>query len=140
MKDTGKQTVTIYTTNGFGSVSKYVGTIVDFGLKQYAQYDRAPFFSYVPKGKRNATGTVKGFQPYIVILKGNGHPEPADMLDKGTPDSNGVTVSKSRYMSFDERYKTDFDAVLNDIVNNNPSIVLMDCRHTMNTETVNKSL
>lgn len=136
---TDKQKVTIYTTSEFmGSVVKREGILVDFGIRKYAQYNKAPFVNYIPTGKRKQTGFIKGFNPYLVILKGFNNPDPESMMNKGTTDANGTTISQSRYLSFDDRYKTDFDSVLNEFIKNNPDAVLMDVRHTQNTNVINK--
>jgi len=120
---------TIYTTSEFmGNVFKIECTLVDFGFRKYAQYDKAAFVRYIPKGKRTETGFTKGYHPYILILEGHGHPEPEDMfLDLGKSES-GLNVKRSKYMSFDDRYKTDFDAVIDQILPQKK--VLFDERHT----------
>ena len=127
--------VTIYVTSEFmGSVIKREGTLIDCGLQKYAQFDRAPFVKYIPKGKRNATGFVKTSFPYLLIIEGWNQPEPADFLTPGITDANGTTIKISRYMSFDERYKTDFDfMILPHLAKSN---VILDVRHTVGTELI----
>jgi hypothetical protein len=120
--------VTIYTTNEmFGNIVKREGRLIECGLRDYAQYRNVPYVKYIPKGKRLATGFVKT-SPYLVIIKGLGHPEPGDMFEQISSE-NGTTVSKSKYMSFDSRYKTDFDEVLQKYLT--PEMTILDCRHTV---------
>ena len=53
--------ITVYTTSEFfGSVQKYEGTLIDQGRMQYAQYDQAPFVSFIPKKKRTGSPDCKG--------------------------------------------------------------------------------
>lgn len=120
---------TMYYTDGFGSISKMEIKLIECGTRQYAQYSAAPFVKYVQKGKRKPSGYIKGYEPYILILKGIGHPEPASMFDK-VSDKDGVSVSKSRYLSYDKRYKTDFDRVIDEYIKDNNVTVLFDHRST----------
>lgn len=116
---------TIYTSSQFmGNIIKIECTIKDFGFRKYAQYDKAAFVRYVPKGKRNEQDFIKGYHPYILILEGHGHPEPESMFV-----DLGGGVSQSKYRSFDEKYKTDFDAAINLILPQ--KTVLFDVRHTI---------
>lgn len=127
--------VTIYSSGAFG-VHKTEATIIDFGTKKYAQYDKAPFATYIPKGKRKPTGFVQGYNPYIVIIDGHGHIDPQDAYTKPKDIGSGMTSRMSRFSSFDERYKTEFDQALTDYIKDKK--VLMDVRHTVNTNTINK--
>ena len=120
---------TMYYEDGFGSISKMEIKLIECGTRQYAQYSAAPFVKYVQKGKRKPSGYIKGYEPYILILKGTGHPEPASMFDK-VSDKDGVSVSKSRYLSYDKRYKTDFDHVIDEYIKDNNVTVLFDHRST----------
>lgn len=120
---------TIYTTSEFmGNVIKIECTLLDSGFRKYAQYENAAFVRYIPKGKRNETGFLKGYRPYILILEGHGHPEPDDMFVDLGKSETGLNVRQSKYMSFDTRYKTDFDAVIDSILPE--KTVLFDVRHT----------
>lgn len=116
---------TIYTSSQFmGNIIKIECTIKDFGFRKYAQYDKAAFVRYVPKGKRNEQGFTQGYRPYIIVLEGHGHPDPESMYI-----NLGGGISQSKYTSFDENYKTDFDAVINPILGQ--KTVLFDVRHTI---------
>jgi hypothetical protein len=127
--------ITIYQTAGFMGVQKYEGKLVDFGTKKYAQYDNAPFISYIPKGKRKAIGFIKTYQPYIVVIEGHNHLDTLDAF-KAPVITPGLIVKQSKYLSFDERYKTDFDGLLTEYIKDKK--IIMDVRHTVNTNLINK--
>lgn len=109
--------VTIYTTSEmFGSVQAHRGKLVEYGRKKYAQYDQAPFVIFIPKGKRNPCKIIKGYRPYLLIIKGHDTPDPEGMFDKTTSrtEQDGkVFIQNSKYSSFDDRYKIDFDQIIN---------------------------
>ncbi len=127
--------ITIYTVSEFmGSVIVREGSLIETGVERYAQYDRAPFVSFVPKGKRNGYKIRGTYKPYILVLRGHGHPQPADFLNAGVTDENGTTIRESRYPSFDDRYKTDFDNMMREYLKTHSP--LMDVRHTQGTEII----
>lgn len=73
------------------------------------------------------------------ILKGINHPAPADPFGEPTVnvyDAGVVTSKATRYSCFDDNYKTEFDAKITDYLKN--QTVLMDIRHTVQTQIVNK--
>lgn len=125
--------ITVYTTSEFmGTVQKYEGTLIDHGHMIYAQYDQAPFVSFTPKRKRNGIRIVKGYNPYILILKGWDHPEPEDMFGNSAGRlSNGVTIKESKYSSFDDGYKIDFNNVIDPYIAKNPAVLLADYREAV---------
>lgn len=130
-----KQQVTIYTSTGMG-ITKMEGTIISIGRRPYAQYDQAPFVTFVPKGKRKPQGVIATAYPYLVVLAGHGHIDPPSPMVEQETNQIGIQVSKSRYALFDDRYKTDFDDILNEYLvtqffGGSPDVVLMDVRHTM---------
>jgi len=129
-----KKLVTIYHAGVFG-IQKIEATLVEHGIRPYAQYTKAAFVKYIPKGKRKPTGFIVGYHPYIVIIDGHGHIDPQDALTKPNDIGNGMTTSMTRFASFDERYKTEFDANLTEYIQD--KTVLMDVRHTVGTEVVN---
>lgn len=132
---TNKKVVTLYMSGAFG-VQKLEGSLVEFGTKPYAQYPKAPYVVLIPKGKRKPIGILKGYAPYMVLLEGVGHPDVFDPFGPKKDSGNAITQT-SRFSSFDERYKTEFDTVLNKVVSENPAAVLMDVRHTVRTNVVN---
>lgn len=131
-----KTLVTIYSAGTFG-VEKIEATLVDFGTKPYAQYPSAPFVHYIPKGKRKPVGFIKGYNPYIVIVEGHNHIDPADAFTKPKVAESGLITRQSRFTCFDDRYKTEFDSTLTEYIKDKK--VLMDVRHTVSTNQVNKA-
>lgn len=133
-----KQQVTIYTSTGMG-ITKLEGTIISIGRRPYAQYDSAPFVTFVPRGKRKPQGLIATAYPYLVVLKGYGHVDPSSpMVEDNSVQTCELRVSRSRYAMFDDRYKTDLDDVLNEYLSvkflsgqNEDDLVLMDVRHTL---------
>jgi hypothetical protein len=130
--------VTIYTTTEFGmGIAKWTGKLVDFGRMKYAQYDSAPFFTFVPKRKRSAFRFVKASHTYVLILEGVNHPEPADFYGEAKKSEDGlVTIKESRYTAFDDRYKNEFDSKIENYIKSQN--VIMDIRDTVNTNIINK--
>lgn len=121
--------ITIYTSGGFG-ISKYEAKLIEHGHKKYAQYDAAPYVHFIEKGKRTPKGIVMGYKPFILILKGHGHPEPADgFIEQDIEGVPGMVTKRSRYSSFDSRYQTDFNALINPYISANPELVIADYRH-----------
>jgi hypothetical protein len=130
-----QDTVSIYFSGVFG-VSKIEGKVLDFGLRKYAQYEKAPFVNYIKKGKRKVEGFIKGYKPYLVILEGINTPSTQDPFTTPTINENGVTTKMSKFSSFDDRYILEFDEVLNEYIKNNPASVIMDCRFSEKTELI----
>jgi len=129
--------ITIYSTSDFmGNVTKIEGTFNDMGQKDYAQYNAAPFITFTPRGKRTAYIKRATYNPYLLVIEGWGHPQPADFLNEGTTDANGTTVRESRYRSFDDGYKTDFDSIINPYLSGKD--VIMDIRQTVGTNIMNQ--
>jgi len=128
--------ITVYrTTDMFGSVVKNEGYLIDYGVCKYAQYNNAPFVSFIPKGKKNGVKIIKDYNPYLMVLDGWNKPEPKDMFSEKEIDSNDVTIRQSTYLSFSEKYKTDFDKIA---MMFSPSEILLDYRTTANTQIINK--
>ena len=124
---------TLYTTTeSFGNVVKREITLLTHGFQKYAQYDKAPFVEYIPKGKRKPVKITKGYKPTILILSGHGHPEPEDLYVVVDNSEGHVTVSKTKYFSFDERLVTDFDATIDVYIESGKGTVLADYRYTKN--------
>lgn len=118
-----------------GNVVKTEAKLIEVGRKNYAQYDNAPYVVFIPKGKRKPFVTRATSYPYLLVIEGHGHPEPADMLGEGKTE-NGVTIRQSTYSSFDEAYKTDFDAIINPYLTDKN--VIVDVRQTVGKEVVNE--
>lgn len=128
--------ITIYHAGAFG-VSKIEGKLIDYGTKKHAQYDRAPFIHFIAKGKRKPTGFVQGYHPYLVVIEGHGHINTIDPFNEAIEHKEtGLITKESTYSCFDEKYKTDFDASLTKYLEG--KTILMDIRHTTNTNVLNK--
>ncbi len=122
LNNKGKK-ITIYTTSNFmGNVVKYEGKLVDFGSEKYAQYNDSKYVTFIPKRKRKELKLRKSYNPYLVIVEGWNHIEPLD-----TMESVSENVKRSKYKSFDERHRTDFNEVLNKYLNDKN--ILMDVRN-----------
>jgi len=105
---------TIYTVNDMGmAINKTEVRGLEMETKPFAQYPEALWITFIPKGKRKARRIVRRPQQYTLVLLGHGHPDPGDMYGPpSTPDENGTTTRHSRYMSFDKRWVTDFQAII----------------------------
>ena len=113
-----KQRVTIYyTSEFFGSVQSIEAYLIEYGQRKYAQYDNAPFVKFIPKGKRKVLMIQKSYKPYLLILKNWDNPKPDGMFGK-IENKNGVTIKQSKYSSYDDRYKIDFNTIINQYKNN----------------------
>lgn len=121
--------VTIYAAGGFGIV-KTEGKLIAHGRKKYAQYDAAPFVHFIEKGKRTPRGYCEGYKPFFLVVKGHGHPDPDSGFISEPSGVPGISCQASRYGSFDPRYQTDFNAVIDPYLQAHPGIVVADYRHT----------
>jgi hypothetical protein len=101
---------TLYTAGGFGPRKVEVREGVAFRAP-HAQYASALHVHYMEKGKRKPSGYVFAYKPYVLILAGYGHPDPADAL-VAMPSAGGLPMSRTRYSSFDDRYLTEFDEAI----------------------------
>jgi len=111
-----KEKVTVYlSSETLGNIIKREGYLIEHGLKpKYAQYTNIPYIKFIIKGKRKTYEHIKGYKPFILILKGWDQPNvlsPFDTIKEGT-----VTVSKSTYSCFDERYILDFNRYINPLI------------------------
>jgi len=128
-KEANKEKVTIYYDGMFGVVS-VEAKLVKFGLKKYAQYQSVPFVYYIPKGKRKVIGIQKTFQAFILVVKGwDLKPLTGDEFDFEISKSNGMTVKKSKHLSFASSYTEEF----NERFNNVDSEIIFDARYNVET-------
>lgn len=133
-----QELVTMYYGGSFG-VQKCECKLIDFGTKPYAQYKDAAYVKYVPKGKRKPCGFVLTSYPFLIIIEGVNHPNPADSFGPSKTthyDSGSVVTKETRFSSFDERYKTEFDSNFEEYLKD--KTVIMDVRHTVRTNIINK--
>lgn len=127
MSKKAQEKVTLYVQGMFG-VSKIEGRLVEHGTRKYAQYDNAAYVALVPKRKRKARVWTGMFQPYLLLLKGHGHPDVPEAFE--TRNMGGVEMKISKYTAHDSRHQTDMDAVLDAYLENTGAEVLADYRHT----------
>jgi hypothetical protein len=81
--------------------------------QHYAQYDNAIKVEYVEKRARKSRGFYLTYKPFLVLLSARDAIDPDFMVELDThSERNGVTLSKSRYSSFDSRWESDFTATL----------------------------
>lgn len=125
------QIVTIFSKSEFGmGINKYEGKLLNTGVKPYAQYNKAPFVEFIPKRKRKGVKIIKGYSPYLVVLEGK-HPD----LDPENPmqiisQTEDIVVRQSKYSSFDSRYESDFDKVLDAYIAVEQPKILLDARNS----------
>ena len=129
MSNTNKELITVYSTSSFmGNVIKYEGKLLDCGHREYAQYKNVPFVGFIPKRKRKGVRLLKGYQPYLVVLKGHGHPDADDIMQVISTSTDGTVVKQSKYSSFDDRYTSEFNELLDSYLTKPNVEVLLDHR------------
>ena len=110
-----REKITVYTISEFfGGVVTHRGYLIEHGRKKYAQYTSVPFVKFTPKGKRKPCTFIKGYEPYILIVAGWDTPESKGMFYNEGKTENGVTIKKAEYLAHDERYRTDFNVVIDE--------------------------
>lgn len=130
MKQKANQITVYWPGSFFGSINKTEGTLIEHGTKEYAQYKNAPFVTMVPAKKRKPVVIRKDYKPFILVLAGTGHPEPQDMFVAGESNGLGVTSRISKYSSFDDRWETDFDQMIDKYIEEKKPVIVADYRHT----------
>jgi hypothetical protein len=123
MASKDKEKVTVYISGGFGITTHYGK------LERIADNKACPGYKVVEfyqKGKRKTTITGGGHpKPFLLVLKGHDHPAAPSGL---VPTADG---SASRYASYDPRYQTDFNRLINPhLATLDTATVLLDQRHT----------
>lgn len=121
---------TIYTTSEFmGNVTKTEVRRGEIEVKPYAQYAEAIHVKFVPKGARKLRGFVKSHKPYVIVLEGHGHPDPDSLYGAYRETQDGeAAVASGRYRSFDPRWVEDFEASLNEYLEDKRDAVVFDRR------------
>lgn len=89
---------TILIKGGFGAYNKHEVKNLEMRQGRYAQYEKATFVRFVPKGKRNVRGVVLSYRPEIVVYEGHGHAiEPESMrTEYKTDPATGMRMATSR--------------------------------------------
>jgi len=129
--------VTIYYMGEFGmGLNKIEGKLKNFGTRKYAQYNSAPYVSFVAKRKRKTQSLQKSYKPYMVVIMGHGHPNPEDGM-KLLSDDGTTTVSQYKHSSFSEEWDNEADQMLNTYFSDNSVDVICDYRHTQGFNSYN---
>ena len=130
--------VTIYSTSEFmGNVTSTEATLVEYGRANYAQYNATPFVVFTPKRKRKKYAKYGKSYTYLLVIEGWNHPAPDDMFGAPKECADGeATIRESKYLSFDDGYKTDFDAKIKDYLKS--QTIFIDARETAGTNTINQ--
>jgi hypothetical protein len=112
---------TTFTDCALYITSSIIGNVIRFDVRlakittgqQYAQYNNAIKVEYLEKRARKSRGLYLTYKPFLVVLSAKDAIVPNSMMDPDTSsEQNGVTLLKSRYSSFDSRWKSDFTATL----------------------------
>jgi hypothetical protein len=125
---------TLYTTSDFmGEIIKREVNLNEIKIRDFAPYKAIPCIVYTPKKCRKQYQNLLIYKPYALIIEGWGHPEPDDLFIS-ISEEGGVKASKSKYACFDERFKTDFDLKIKDLLQN--CNVILDCRNTQERKVI----
>lgn len=128
---------TIYTTSEFfGNLVKHEVDLTNAVFEPYAQYKESLRLVFIPKGKRKALQIRKTYNPFVLVIKGHGHPNPEELM-KVIKETEDCKISQSKYASFDERFAQEADELLASIIT--PQNLLIDVRHTQGTKIINLS-
>jgi len=112
-----KEKATMYVTSEFfGSVVKMEIYLLEHGKQEYAQYKDATFVKYIIKGKRIKRKYIKGYNPFILLVKGWDTPEPPEWHKEPTY-SNEMVIKESKYLCHDELFVKDFNTWFMDFKN-----------------------
>jgi hypothetical protein len=127
--DLGK--ATIYRRGDFfGVIGKTEVRACEVERGSYAQYKNSITVRFVKKGARKTLGFRETYEPYLLILAGHGHPDPAGMFDGGEADRRtpGVTSQKAKYSACSDGYADDFNAMIEKYLDEGGGKILFDAR------------
>lgn len=86
-------------------------------------------------GKRKPARFFKsGYKPFLLLLPGVDHPMPADMMVPASNPSPGLECTVSRYASFDARFITDFNLLINGYLSREGIVPIFDARWTTSSD------
>jgi hypothetical protein len=121
--------VTLYSKSEmFGTIQKVEGKLLAHGRARYAQYPLAPFVELVPKGKRKGVRRQGSYRPFLLVLKGHGHPEPGKMFTKVIYQTPEAPVTEATHTGFSAGWVNDFNALIEPYLAANPGLVVADYR------------
>ncbi len=129
--------VTIYSKSEFmGNIIATETKLESFTFRKYAQYSNALEVIHTPKRKRTKYRKIYtpcGGSPDILIVEGWNNPTPNGIYDESKTETKDtefgqVTISRSSYMSFDDRFQSDFDTMINKDIESGKIKVVLDVR------------
>lgn len=108
---------TLYSESGFmGNVVATQVWLREVGRAPYAQYADAPYAIFTVKRKKKVSKKTAA-KEMLLVVEGWDAPDPQDPLTAGVPDENtGLIVSQSKYSSYDKRWVTDFNALIDPLI------------------------
>lgn len=124
------QKVTIYTRGELeGNIVKTEAKLHEiFEGSSYAQYRNAIKMRFTGKHKRQPETKMLTHNPYAVVVLGWERPDPKTVAETQYVNNAGEESDKiTRYVSFDDRYATDFDELVD---GEKLGEVLFDARYT----------
>lgn len=85
---------------------------IEEGCK-YAQYDNATKVTWLEPRKRNARATMLTSYPFVVVLRREEAIDPPSIFSEPKESTTGgVSIQECTYASFDDRWVTDFQALM----------------------------
>jgi len=121
---------TLYYSTDFGEVVQVEVREVSVVRRPWAQFKGAVAAQFKQPRQRKLRHYLGSYRPYLVVLKGWGHPRPADMYSWSV-STTGALVGTSRHMSCSGGYEREFDELLSSYLAEHPEVeVLGDYRHT----------
>ena len=100
---------------------------VTWRFQKHVQFPNAARLEYTVRGKRKRQTAIVTTVP-VVVLDGWGHPAPPPMYGPPTTTGRDYTTQKSRRLSCDSEWQTEFDAFLYGYLQGSKARVLLDLR------------
>jgi hypothetical protein len=121
-----KVTLYIQLQGLLGNIIKIQAREFEVLRRQWAQYPGAVVARWKAPRKRQWSSYSEGYKPYLVVLKGWGHPDPCSPWK-----TIGENVQQAHHSPFSDGWNNDFDEWLEDYLASNPKTrILGDYRHT----------
>lgn len=112
-----------------GNIKKIECRTLRIEIRPYAQHSNAVHVYFIPKGQRKEREEIETYRPATLVLEGWGHPDPDSVCDESTRKTEAnVSSVRSRYHSFDPRWREDFDAKISTYVAEGRGKILADYR------------
>lgn len=122
--------VTLYLKSSFmGNIKKVECRTLRVEVRPYAQHSNAVHVYFIPKGRSKERKERETYRPATLVLEGWGHPDPDSDWDESTRKTEAnVSSVRSRYRSFDPRWREDFDIKISKYVAEGRGKILADYR------------